>query len=539
MLQSIPVSVVGRSLLSISRPLLSSMVPARLLKLGAGAGARASRLAVRGGAALAGNGVLRSIGGLGSVEGPFLATAMLAVLLQLAEQKKGLHNRSVHGEDVPQVKFAKPLSGAAAREVTDDRDLREFRARYIAVHLLCSFADLLQGAYVFRLYESKGLPMEIITRLLMSSIVSAMVCGTWTGTAVDRFGRRAGCLAFCVLHIVQCLCLFSESFNILLLGRLLSGAASTLLGTSFETWLIAEHHGRCYPPQVLEDTFAQFVKLTGGAAVVAGLFAGALVDGPLGLGLVAPFTVSAAIGVAAAVLLLLLWGENYGSPAPSESLRSLGWWRKGALGGFSTLSKVSREGRAVGIFQALFEGALLSFIVLWSPILDTTNPAGFAPLNLGLAFAAFMIAIHAGSSICQLLIRSLEREGGEGGAERVLVGVGAVSSICYLGAALKPGTTGMMFFFLALEVCAGAYYTASAVLRSRHIQDNVRGAVTNIFRVGLNGVAAGLLLGPMGSSWGMELKQTVVLSSCAFLCSLSAAVAATQFPKRPQKGEGG
>jgi MFS family permease len=55
-------------------------------------------------------------------------------------------------------------------------------------------------------------------------------------------GRKKMAIAFGVLYSLSCMTKLSESFAVLMIGRLLSGISTSLLFSVFETWMIHEHH---------------------------------------------------------------------------------------------------------------------------------------------------------------------------------------------------------------------------------------------------------------------------------------------------------
>jgi hypothetical protein len=54
-------------------------------------------------------------------------------------------------------------------------------------------------------------------------------------------GRKKAALAYAVTYTSGCITKHFNDFNVLFVGRLLSGVATSLLYTAFESWLVAEH----------------------------------------------------------------------------------------------------------------------------------------------------------------------------------------------------------------------------------------------------------------------------------------------------------
>lgn len=49
-------------------------------------------------------------------------------------------------------------------------------------------------------------------------------------------------MTYCITYILSCMTKHSPQYKVLLLGRILGGVATSLLFSSFESWLVAEHN---------------------------------------------------------------------------------------------------------------------------------------------------------------------------------------------------------------------------------------------------------------------------------------------------------
>jgi len=58
-------------------------------------------------------------------------------------------------------------------------------------------------------------------------------------------GRKANCVMFGVLYSVACLTKLVNNYWILMLGRLVSGIATSILFSAFEAWMVHQHHAVC------------------------------------------------------------------------------------------------------------------------------------------------------------------------------------------------------------------------------------------------------------------------------------------------------
>lgn len=127
----------------------------------------------------------------------------------------------------------------------------------------------------------------------MVGFLSGGVSASFAGAFADRFGRKAACLAYCVIYSLSCLTLLSDQIVLLFLGRILGGISATLLYSVFESWLVAEFNGLMLEEQgsALSGIFSTMTTLNGLVAIGAGILAESLV-GMVGTAK-APFMASA------------------------------------------------------------------------------------------------------------------------------------------------------------------------------------------------------------------------------------------------------
>lgn len=78
-------------------------------------------------------------------------------------------------------------------------------------------ADWLQGTHMYTLYSSYG---QTPGTLFAVGFTSSAIFGTFLGLYVDRYGRRLGCITFCLLEIVINLLEHYNNFYLLAVGRI-------------------------------------------------------------------------------------------------------------------------------------------------------------------------------------------------------------------------------------------------------------------------------------------------------------------------------
>lgn len=178
-----------------------------------------------------------------------------------------------------------------------------------------------------------------------------MVLGSIVGGLADSYGRKRLCLCYCLAYTFSVLMKHCKHFNLLLLGRVGGGIATSLLFSVFESWLICAHGERglgCKSGLKKEEEEKWLAKSLSismyGSSLVAigsGVLANLIVQNsgkmrPLGgpdsllycCGYIAAFDACLVPLILCAVLIMVMWEENYGekdaAPGKNEEILSNG-----------------------------------------------------------------------------------------------------------------------------------------------------------------------------------------------------------------------
>lgn len=216
---------------------------------------------------------------------------------------------------------------------------------YLPTYLLATCADWLQGPYKYALYSSYGYTQKDIAHLFVVGYGSGMVLGSLVGGLADQYGRKKLCLCYCLCYMFSVSMKHFKNFNLLLLGRVGGGIATSLLFSVFESWLIGAHiekgltgSGNKTSDKDEEEKWLakSFSYSTYGSSLVAigsGVLANVVVENsgkmrPLGGndniyvgGYIAAFDACLVPLVLCAVLIMCLWDENYGGGMASNTHR--------------------------------------------------------------------------------------------------------------------------------------------------------------------------------------------------------------------------
>eukprot|EP00747_Dinoflagellata_sp_TGD_P066043 gnl/TRDRNA2_/TRDRNA2_154626_c1_seq1.p1 gnl/TRDRNA2_/TRDRNA2_154626_c1~~gnl/TRDRNA2_/TRDRNA2_154626_c1_seq1.p1 ORF type:complete len:459 (+),score=86.40 gnl/TRDRNA2_/TRDRNA2_154626_c1_seq1:191-1378(+) len=352
-------------------------------------------------------------------------------------------------------------------------------------------ADWLQGPYVYALYASYGFSGQEIAELFVAGFGASAVFGTFVGSLADRWGRKKCAVLYCVLYAMSCVTKHSNLYSILMLGRILGGIATSLLFSTFECWMVAEHcQKRQFSGALLRHLFGLMFFGMYATAIVAGLIAQIAADAaPLQPvegyshfyvgGYTAPFDLSLILLLVTIFPICILWGENYGDSTGGMSFYDT---CKNACQVVCTSWRIL----ILGLVVASFEGCMFAFVFNWTPALDSKS----VPPPHGLIFSLFMMACMCGASAFSLT---------DAKPSTVLLptfvlaaaSLGAVAFCLQQSSAMLPA---IFYSFLVFEFCVGVYFPAMGTLKSEVVPEESRAGVYNIYRVPLNVVVCVLLL---------------------------------------------
>lgn len=373
-----------------------------------------------------------------------------------------------------------------------------FQRQYLAVFLVMMAADWMQGPYVYKLYSYYGFSRHDNGVLFIAGFGSSLVFGTWAGPIADKYGRKLGCILYGITYTLSCLTKHFNNFSVLMVGRLLGGFATSILWSAFESWMVSEHNRAGHDPNLIGSTFSLMIALNGLVAIGAGFIAQWSVDfvgHP-----VAPFDVSALFLVVGTIFVAYAWRENYGD----QSHDMLGQMRE-------SIQKIRDDSKIiyVGLQQALFEGAMYTFVFMWTPTLEDGTEA----IPHGLIFASFMVACSLGGTLFGILESSVK-------VHVILRYVFIVASTMMAVPMVTSNHTAIMGAFIAFEIAVGVFWPSIGTLRSRYLPEEQRATIINLFRVPLNAMVCLVLYFQGGMTIGYVFTICTVFHGLAALMAV-------------------
>lgn len=278
------------------------------------------------------------------------------VLRSLLKKTKHMHNDDDEDNNITEQQQTQEYYDENQRLIHH----KLFYQTYLPAYLLATCADWLQGPYKYALYSSYGYTQKDIAHLFVVGYGSGMVLGSVVGGLADVQGRKKLCLGYCVAYTLSVTMTHFKNYYLLLLGRVGGGVGTSLLFSVFESWLIRAHgeRGLVKTNSTSGDGAANegderwlakslSVSMYGSSlvAIVSGVLANFVVARsgsmhPLDVnnyfgyvttdeevfyvgGFVAAFDVCLPVLLICAILIMVLWEENYGEAHSQDASAAL------------------------------------------------------------------------------------------------------------------------------------------------------------------------------------------------------------------------
>eukprot|EP00922_Rhytidocystis_sp_ex-Travisia-forbesii_P054450 GHVS01080709.1.p1 GENE.GHVS01080709.1~~GHVS01080709.1.p1 ORF type:complete len:515 (+),score=47.96 GHVS01080709.1:99-1643(+) len=423
---------------------------------------------------------------------------------------------------------------------------KSFQNKFLIVYLLAMFADWLQGPYVYALYAEYGFSIADIGTLFVAGFGCSGIMGCFIGSLADVMGRKLTCFLFCVIYGLSCVTKHFNDYWILMFGRLLGGCATSILFSVFDAWMVHEHHAKRFDANWLGQTFTRATFGNGLVAIVAGLAASFAAES---FGKVAPFDASLLTLACCALVIMVTWGENYGTASAPNRTRAISAEEEeeteefsisgpsdsatvpAAQGQVSIVGAISDSVGVMyndstvlwcGLVQSLFEGSMYTFVFVWTPALPSE-------INHGMIFASFMVAVMIGSAVfSELRRRRLS-------LPCILTGMCLVSALALFAAGLYTDPNYRIAAFVIFEIMCGVYFPAYYSLRADIVPDKGRATILNLYRVPMNAIVVVMCI--KIDVWSLQFVFTICFAMVTAAAMLAYAIELRLAAK--DKGAGG
>ncbi|KAL3689719.1 hypothetical protein R1sor_016028 [Riccia sorocarpa] len=383
----------------------------------------------------------------------------------------------------------------------------DFQRRFLVVFFLFTLIEGLQTVYREALYQDYGFGRREIGIFVVTVHTVALFFGTILGVAADSIGRRKATIICGLLELVGCSVRYSKDFYLLCFANVCHGLAISLFPTALEAWLISEHERLGFRQEWLCKTLWLMALGTGAAAIGVGAFANLMVD-RLGLGLVSPTFVAAAVAGLGIFLVLNGWVENVGTQQHKLSVAM--------VNAFQALT--DRRILLLGWVQATFDVTFAAFQFLWTPTLIADG----RDIHSGMIYVYLMASLMLGSAVAALLLCGPYTNRPETFLPLVFI----IASLALLVPAYDHQEIWLLVtVFCIYHICVGIAWPSLAYLRIIYIQNDRRAGVLSFFRVPVHLgilfiIIKGGILKQVENSTIFYLCILGLLSACVALHSL-------------------
>lgn len=339
-----------------------------------------------------------------------------------------------------------------------------FQRTFLAVFFLASVADALQMVYSEALYESFGLRRKEIATLFAVGYGSSLSLGTIIAASADYIGRKRACMLYGFFQVLGCLAKQYPDFRVLCFAHVSLGIATSLLYSSFESWMIVEHEKMGFRQEWLSESFWLMAFSNGIVATGSGALANAVANyqgfiGP------APLILATVTALLSILVVKRAFTENVGT---SSNL-----WRP-LEHAIQSLS--DKKVLLLGWTQVCFDFSVIIFWFLWTP----TLVADGREVHSGVIFTRLMASMMIGTTIAACLLQGPYYLRPEIFLPYVLI-VGGLS--LFLPAYAHQELRVLLWCFCVFHICVGVALPSLARLRSMYIPNDRRAAVMSIYRV--------------------------------------------------------
>ncbi len=165
------------------------------------------------------------------------------------------------------IKF-KSLEG----QIITTKEFKVFQGGFLTGYSLVILCELIAAASFYHTFISLKLTLLQITKLYIVTIVSSTLTGILT-EIVDIGSKKDKCTLSVFLYAASMFSIFfGGHYEMLLIGRIVYGVASSLHQSNFEAYAVHEHASLGFPDDWLAQTFTYLTHCMALMAAMSGIF---------------------------------------------------------------------------------------------------------------------------------------------------------------------------------------------------------------------------------------------------------------------------
>jgi MFS family permease len=259
---------------------------------------------------------------------------------------------------------------------------------YVWVYAMIYLSDWIPAAYTYTYFSRVGFDSDKITSFYTTSIVTSTICCIVAGNIIDRYGRKFGCVAYCVFAILANALKMSPTDSSIYFGQICGGIANTLLYTAFEGWLTGFYEANQSDELTpIEHVFSSGTLFCGMAAIASGVIS---YYSSSYFGELSPFILSIVVLIPPMYQIVRAWPENWGY----EEIESV-----------NTEKNTKSWYLSIIVFiQIAMESSLNVVILKWTPTLSNLFHEDSKQFPFGIVFSTMMAGMMVGSQLYKRMI---------------------------------------------------------------------------------------------------------------------------------------
>lgn len=346
------------------------------------------------------------------------------------------------------------------------KEFKKFRNTFLTGYITCLFVDLISVASFYHVLTDLNLTLEQITDLYITTIVSTAICGVLS-EIIDVGSRKKKCVLTAMLYGVSLVTLFNgKNFELLMLGRVLYGAATVLLHSSFDAYIVHENASIGYPDDWLMQIFSVLAHSMAFVSAASG-GVGQFVAGATGsLGCVA-VAATASFGIAA--YISVAWAADI-----SGSRFMLNGFVQ-VCGQTMQTVRTNKSMLNLMMMSCCFEACVTVFTFYWAPWMAFSVKEESHNIPYELVFSALATSSMLGNYMYGLLAP-------QWGHDALFQTVLAVSASGFFLGAVFQTPTFILLISMGIQFCIGFYWPAVGFLRGRYTLPEFRPTVITLTR---------------------------------------------------------
>lgn len=341
------------------------------------------------------------------------------------------------------------------------REFQSFQAAFLVGHAAVMLSEFIAAASFYHSFISLKLSLQQVTKLYVATQVSSTIVHILLEVA-DVGARKDKCVLSALLYSVSMFSMFfggKGHFEMLLMGRLVYGAAMALHHTAFDSYAVHQHTTLGFPDDWLAHTISLITHLMALMAALCGVVGQvASSSGSLGAPALCCF-----LFAAAAALIMIAWEKDLNSPRFMLSAFLSNMQRTAAA------LQSSRQMLALLAVSCLSESAILIFTFYWAPWLGAMVDEEDQRLPYEILFSCFIMASMLGNYLFQLYARPLF-----GSVEATFQALLLASSAAFFLGSMFQTPLFAFGVSIGVQCCIGGYWPSVGYFRGRVIVPELR-----------------------------------------------------------------